>query len=160
VSDEEKRMALLPARFAAVLVFGALLVTAGDPAAGAPPDATVTAVRASGADGAYTFLVTIRSNDLGCNQYADWWEVVDEHDNLVYRRVLLHDHADEQPFTRDGGPVAVKAGQTVTVRAHMNTSGYAAEAMRGSVSAGFSRIALPAGYAAALAKKPPLPDGC
>jgi hypothetical protein len=152
-------MVRLPVTVAASL-FGALVVMAAGAAPGAQSDATVTAVRASGSAGNYTFVVTIRSNDTGCNHYADWWEVVDAGEQLVYRRVLLHDHADEQPFARDGGPVAVKADQTVTVRAHMNTSGYAPAAMRGSVAAGFKAVTLAAGYAAALAKTPPLPDNC
>jgi hypothetical protein len=152
-------MLRLPAAVAASL-FGALVVVTAGAAPGAQSDATVTAVRASGSAGNYTFVVTIRSNDTGCAHYADWWEVVDGDGRLVYRRVLLHDHADEQPFARDGGPVALQADQTVTVRTHMNTSGYAPAGMRGSVAAGFTPVTLATGYAAALAKTPPLPDIC
>ena len=145
----------------AALALGTLtLVSPQHAGASGAPDAKITAVHASCAPGNYSFNVTIESNDTGCSHYADWWEVVDEHDALVYRRVLLHDHADEQPFTRDGGPANIEPGQIVTVRAHVNTSGYSAAAMRGSVQAGFQRVELPAGYAAALAKKPPLPEGC
>jgi len=138
----------------------AFVLVMRQPGRSAAPDASIKAVHASGSSGAYTFDVTISSNDTGCAHYVDWWEVVDEHGALVYRRVLLHDHADEQPFSRDGGPVPLKAGQVVTVRAHVNTSGYATPAMRGSVQDGFHAADVPASFAADLAKKPPLPDVC
>ena len=146
--------------FAALVLAVGTIVMSAPPAKAASGDAKVIAVTAAGAFGAYTFNVTIASNDTGCAHYVDWWEVVDENGALVYRRVLLHDHADEQPFTRDGGPASVRADQIVTVRAHVNTSGYAAAAMHGSVTAGFKPVQLPAGYAAALAKEKPLPDVC
>lgn len=142
------------------LPLGIAALMAGESLAADAPDARVTKVQASGSSGEYTFDVTIASNDTGCAHYADWWEVVDEHGALLYRRVLLHDHADEQPFTRSGGPISLSAGQTVTVRAHMNTSGYSRAAMRGSVLSGFKSVELAADYAADLAKKQPLPDGC
>ena len=122
--------------------------------------ADVTAVRASGGAGAYQFSVTVRSPDTGCTQYADWWEVLGEDGKLIYRRVLLHSHVDEQPFTRGGGPVPIAADATVIVRAHMNTNGYGGAALKGSVKQGFTTVSLPAGFAADLAKRPPLPDGC
>jgi hypothetical protein len=137
-----------------------LLMTSGAAQAAGKPEARVTKVSVSGTPSAYTFLVTIASNDTGCQHYADWWEVVDEQGGLVYRRVLLHDHADEQPFSRDGGPVAIGDDQIVTVRAHMNTSGYSPAAMRGSAKSGFQAIDLPDGFAAGLAKKQPLPGAC
>jgi hypothetical protein len=142
------------------LIPGFAALMAGESRAADAPDARVTKVQASGSGSEYTFEVTIASNDTGCTHYADWWEVVDEHGALLYRRVLLHDHADEQPFTRSGGPIALTGGQTVTVRAHMNTSGYSRAAMRGSVQSGFRVLELPADYAPELAKKQPLPDGC
>lgn len=120
-------------------------------------DAAVVAVTAGGGTGAYTFAVTIRSNDTGAEHYADWWEVVADDGSLLYRRVLLHDHADEQPFERDGGPVPIAADRAVIVRAHMHPTGYSGSAMRGSVSAGFKAVMLPAGFAKDLEAKPPLP---
>ena len=120
-------------------------------------DASVVAVAASGAPNAYTFEVTVRSNDTGMDHYADWWEVVDARGRLAYRRVLLHDHADEQPFARDGGPVPIGRDDVVTVRVHVYPTGYSSEAMRGSVATGFSAHRLERGFAAELEKQPPLP---
>jgi len=122
--------------------------------------ADITAVVASGAAGAYTFSVTVSSPDTGCDQYADWWEVLDEEGQLLYRRVLLHSHVGEQPFTRSGGAVAVAVGQIVWVRAHMNTSGYGGVAFKGSVQDGFVAAELAAEFAAEVVEQEPLPFGC
>jgi hypothetical protein len=125
-----------------------------------PPGADVVAVLASGVPGVYQFNVGIRSQDLGCAQYADWWEVVSTDGKLLYRRVLLHSHVDEQPFTRSGGPIPIQADTVVWVRAHMNTGGYGGAAFKGSVKTGFKQAMPEVGFAAGLAKQAPLPDGC
>ena len=65
--------------------------------------AAVEDVSVSGDPGRYQFAVTIRSDETGCDQYADWWEVVSESGDLLYRRILAHSHVDEQPFARSGG---------------------------------------------------------
>lgn len=122
--------------------------------------ADVVAVQAAGAPGAYQFNVTVKSPDTGCKQYADWWEVVSEDGKLLYRRVLLHSHVDEQPFTRSGGPVPIQAETVVWVRAHLNTSGYSGAALKGSVKTGFKPAVPDSGFAAGLAKQAPLPNGC
>jgi hypothetical protein len=120
----------------------------------------VIAVQASGQPGAYQFNVGIRSPDKGCAQYADWWEVVSADGKLLYRRVLLHSHVDEQPFTRSGGPVPIQPDTVVWVRAHMNTGGYGGAAFKGSVKTGFKQAVPDAEFAAGLAKQAPLPEGC
>jgi hypothetical protein len=104
--------------------------------------------------------VGIESPDQGCEQYADWWEVVSEEGELVYRRILLHSHVDEQPFVRSGGPVEIEQGTTVWVRAHMQPGGYGGQAFRGSPEAGFAPAEPPPGLGQDLAEQPPLPDGC
>lgn len=122
--------------------------------------ADVVAVSVGGQAGAYEFTVTIRSPDQGCKQYADWWEVLSEEGRLLYRRVLLHSHVDEQPFARSGGPVALAPETIVWVRAHMNTSGYGGIAFKGSVKQGFAPAPISPDFAATLARQPPLPKGC
>ncbi|PRX57940.1 hypothetical protein [Flagellimonas meridianipacifica] len=122
--------------------------------------AKVTAVSISGSENAYTFQVTISSPDLGCNQYADWWEVIDMEGNLVYRRILAHSHVNEQPFTRSGGQVQISAGTKVYIRAHMNNSGYGINIFRGSVSDGFNAFELSSDFAKNLESEQPLPSGC
>jgi hypothetical protein len=126
----------------------------------ARPVADVISVEASGEAGAYTFSVEIESPDQGCEQYADWWEVVSEEGALVYRRILLHSHVDEQPFVRSGGPVEVDSRTEVWVRAHMAPGGYGGRALKGSVEAGFVPTEMPAGFAEELVEQPPLPDSC
>ncbi len=107
----------------------------------------------------FNFAVTVHSDDTGCNRYADWWEVVTPDGELIYRRVLTHSHVDEQPFTRSGGPVPVRADQEVIVRVHSHPTGYSGEVWRGCVDAGFAATTLPS-FAASLEHEPPLPRGC
>jgi hypothetical protein len=128
------------------------------PSAGAVAD--VVSVKVGGKPGAYTFSVGIRSPDQGCEQYADWWEIVSEAGELVYRRILLHSHVDEQPFVRSGGPVQVDPGITIWVRAHIHPTGYGGQAFKGSVQAGFAPAEMPASLGSDLAGQPPLPDSC
>jgi len=122
--------------------------------------AKVVSVTARGESGRYTLSVTIESQDTGCDQYADWWEVVSSDGELLYRRVLQHSHTSEQPFTRSGGPVDVQADDTVTVRAHMNNAGYSGIALRGSIAAGFETEINASEFSPALEQIAPLPDGC
>jgi len=136
--------------------------TAGDDDTGqGPTHADVQGVSTSGDAGAYDFSVTVHSPDVDCDQYADWWEVLSEDGQLIFRRILMHSHADEQPFTRGGGPVPVQADTVVIVRAHLNTVGYGGAAMRGSVAGGF--VAAPeidASFAAEVETQAPLPEDC
>jgi len=122
--------------------------------------AQVTDVSISGEENGYSFSVTISSPDTGCNQYADWWEVIDLQGNLIYRRILSHSHIDEQPFTRSGGPIEIEQDFEVYVRAHMNNSGYGGRVFKGSVQNGFTSESLSEDFAKALETSAPLPDGC
>ena len=120
----------------------------------------VTDVEATGEPGAYSFATTIKSVDTGCDRYANWWEVTTPDGRLLYRRILAHSHADEQPFTRSGGPVAIAADQEVIVRVHMHPDGYGTQAVQGSVRAGLVPLTLPQGFALELAAAEPQPSGC
>ncbi|MFN2236791.1 MAG: hypothetical protein ACK2U1_21390 [Anaerolineales bacterium] len=122
--------------------------------------AEVLSVDVSGDENAYQLLVEIRSPDTGCEQYADWWEVVSQDGDLLYRRILLHSHVSEQPFKRSGGPVAIGADTSVIVRAHMHPHGFGGMALRGSVEGGFEPVQLDANFAPNLDEIEPLPTGC
>lgn len=122
--------------------------------------AEVTDVSVSGEENRYTFSVTTSSPDLGCQQYADWWEVIDLNGNLIYRRILTHSHVTEQPFTRTGGPVAISSTDEVYIRAHMNTTSYGNKVFKGSVSDGFTSRNLDVEFAIGLEKIAPLPAKC
>ena len=122
--------------------------------------AQVLKVEATGEANNYTFAVTVRSPDTGCDRYADWWEVITPSGELLYRRVLLHSHVNEQPFKRTGGVVKIQPQQKVIVRVHMSPDGYSLMAQQGTVESGFSPSALPEDFAASLANVEPLPTNC
>lgn len=126
------------------------------------PVATVVKVSASGNENDYSFAVTLRSPDTGCAQYANWWEVISEDGELIYRRILGHSHVNEQPFTRSGGSVNVMAAQTIIVRAHMNNTGYGSGeiALIGSVQDGFESFDIGSGFASEIETIAPQPTGC
>lgn len=129
----------------------------GEPATA--PRASVVEVTVTGEPGAYTFAVAVASDETGCEQYADWWEVVGADGALVYRRILTHSHPGEQPFTRTGGPVAIAADDEVLVRAHLDR-GYRGTALRGTVAGGFAAEVAAESVATGLETAPPQPDGC
>ena len=108
----------------------------------------------------YIFSVTISSPDLGCQQYADWWEIIDTDGNLLSRRILAHSHVNEQPFTRAGAPTNISSATEVYIRAHMNTTGYGIKVFKGSVANGFTSDNLEVEFAKDLEKIEPLPSNC
>jgi len=122
--------------------------------------ARVVSVSASGSENSYTFSVGISSPDTGCDQYADWWEVITEDGELLYRRILAHSHVDEQPFIRSGGTVDISNTDIVIIRAHMNTSGYGTDVYKGSINTGFTADGVDQDFAQNLATVDPLPSGC
>ncbi len=138
----------------------AILVALPSACGAAEPLADVISVETTGEPGAYTFEVGISSPDTGCDRYADWWEVLSEDGELLYRRILTHSHVDEQPFARPGGPVPVGADEVVWVRAHMHPAGFGGQAARGSAAGGFELAALDPDFAPGAAERAPLPEGC
>lgn len=122
--------------------------------------ADVLIVKTTGTTDNYTFSVTLKSPDTGCEQYANWWEVISPEGDLIYRRILGHSHVDEQPFTRSGGPVRISNDREVIIRAHMNNAGYGGKALKGSVAVGFKPVELARNFANDLEKVDPLPSDC
>ncbi len=108
----------------------------------------------------YWFEVTIKSPDEGCDQYADWWEIIDEQENMLYRRILMHSHVSEQPFTRSGGPLKLAPDKVIIIRAHMNNLGYGENVMKGSIKNGFKSASISGNFAKHLASTEPLPPEC
>ena len=93
-------------------------------------------------------------------QYADWWEVLSEEGELLYRRILVHSHPDTQPFTRSGGPVNIDDKSVVYVRGHMNSVGYIGDVMKGSITSGFHVVTEIPIFSKNVEKQMPLPQGC
>ena len=122
--------------------------------------ADVISVKTSGSSNTYQFSVEISSPDTGCEQYADWWEVLSEDGELIYRRILLHSHVNDQPFTRSGGPVNIGEDTIVIIRAHMNITGYGGAVITGSIKSGFVYTDLPIDFSPEVEKLAPLPSGC
>lgn len=121
---------------------------------------SVEKVEAKGSENAYTFYVTLASPDTGCDQYANWWEVLSTEGELIYRRILAHSHVNEQPFTRSGGTVKIAADQQVWIRAHMNNTSYSKNAFKGSVNQGFSKSELDPNFAATVESQEPQAGDC
>lgn len=122
--------------------------------------ADVVSLDVTGGPKAYQFSVGIASPDEGCHQYADWWEVLTEDGDLIYRRILAHSHVAEQPFVRSGGPVAVDADTVVVVRAHMHPGGYGGTGLKGTVRTGFEEKEFDPDFALEVESEPPQPTGC
>ena len=150
------------------LLFVLLIACGGEESAGDPgkmnqedePSAEVLSVAVSGSELNYTFNVEVKSPDTGCDQYADWWEVVSLDTTLLYRRILAHSHVSEQPFKRSGGPVTISKSQQVIVRAHMNNLGYGVHVLKGSIEKGFEQTKIATVFGQALSELKPLPDNC
>lgn len=122
--------------------------------------AKVIAVSCTGQENNYTLSVTIESPDTGCDQYANWWEVITPQGELIYRRILGHSHVDEQPFTRSGGPVVIGANDSIIVRAHMNNLSYGSQVFKGAVVNDLVQDSLSSDYAINLETIEPLPGDC
>ncbi len=81
-------------------------------------------------DGTWQFNVTLSSPYDSPERYADAWRVVGL-DGAVYgERILTHDHANEQPFTRSESGIEIPGGVTeVLVEGRDQLSGWGGETM-------------------------------
>lgn len=123
-------------------------------------EAKIVSVNHTGNTGNYYFQVGISSPDKGCDQYANWWEVISESGDLIYRRILGHSHVNEQPFVRSGGGINISPDQVVIVRAHMNIAGYTTQVFKGSINSGFETFETDKDFAKALENQEPLAHSC
>jgi hypothetical protein len=106
---------------------------APSPEADGAANADVVHVRAvEGAEGTWTFHVTVQHPDTGWEDYADGWDVLTPDDTVLkpdpdspFTRLLLHPHESEQPFTRSQTAIVIPPGVTlVRVRAHDLVDGF------------------------------------
>jgi len=68
---------------------------------------------------------TIAHADEGWQHYADNFRVLTPDGRELARRVLLHPHVDEQPFTRSQAGIEIPPGVTrLIVEAHDSVHGY------------------------------------
>jgi len=117
-----------PIPFFAFLVLGACLATfaarAADPASQRYPDVVAVKAQPRAAD-RFDFDVTVSSPYDTPQRYADAFRVVGKDGTVYGERRLLHDHAGEQPFTRDLYGVRIPRGvRAVTVQARDRQYGY------------------------------------
>gem|GEM_PF-889771 len=76
----------------------------------------------------WNFDVTLKYPDTGWEDYADGWHVETLDGRILGKRILLHPHVNEQPFTRGLSNVLVPADVSdVQVRSHALVSGYSEE---------------------------------
>ncbi len=102
---------------------GAVGETGGD-AADRFPDVLAVELRPAG-EGTYDVAVTISSPYDTPQRYADGWRVLDPEGNVLGTHMLMHDHANEQPFTRTQRGLQIPAGVTrVTVEGRDQANGY------------------------------------
>ena len=94
------------------------------------PDVLRVSVKAQG-EGRFDFDVTIASPYDTPQRYADAFRVTGEGGVIYGERVLLHDHAGEQPFTRDLYGVSIPASvRAVVVQARDSRYGYGGKSVR------------------------------
>ena len=93
------------------------------------PDVVAVQVRPRAAD-SFDFDVTVSSPYDTPRRYADAFRVTDAGGRVFGERILLHDHANEQPFTRDlhGVRIAPEV-RTVNVQARDMQHGYGGKSM-------------------------------
>lgn len=98
------------------------------------PDVMAVTVQPRGA-GKFDFDVTVSSPYDSAQRYADAFRVMGKDGKVYGERKLAHDHASEQPFTRDlhgvSIPVAVRA---VVVQARDQKYGYGGKTVEVSLS--------------------------
>ncbi len=111
-------------RFRAAVV--ALSLTCASPLAIAGAADVIAATVRQGADGTWSFEVTMRCDDRSAAHFCDRFEILTPTLRVVGVRRLLHDHTDEQPFTRELQGVNVPDGfpRGVLIRGHHNIRGY------------------------------------
>lgn len=123
------------------------------------PTADILAVYSYQKEEGFKFGVKLKSEETGCEQYADWWEILNEKGELIYRRILVHSHPDTQPFTRWGSLVKIDKNDLLYIRAHMNF-GYSGNVFSGTVAKGFKETQNFPDFNTSIETQSPQPQGC
>ena len=80
---------------------------------------------ASTTNGAWTFQVTVSSPYDSPERYADGWRVIGPDGTEYGFRLLTHDHASEQPFTRSLSDVQIPDDvEVVTIEGRDQLNGF------------------------------------
>lgn len=123
---------LLPSILASLLLSGCSLILERFPepdAANEFPDVIGVELRPVG-DRVFDVAVTISSPYDTPERYADGWRVLDQEGNVLGTHMLLHDHANEQPFTRVQRGLHVPTGiDEVTVEGRDQANGYGGQTL-------------------------------
>ncbi len=97
---------------------------AADPPQQRYPDVISAKVRPNGSD-SFDFDVTLSSPYDTPQRYADAFQVMGKDGKIYGERILLHDHAAEQPFTRSLHAVKVpKPARAVVIQGRDQRFGY------------------------------------
>lgn len=82
-------------------------------------------------DGVYTATVTVSSPYDTPDRYADGWRVLKAGtDEVLGEHMLAHDHADEQPFSRNQTGLKIPDGvDRVTIEGRDQENGYGGDTM-------------------------------
>lgn len=97
----------------------------GDQAGGELFPDVVDASATRDGDGTWTFSATLSSPYDSAERYADAWRVVGPDGTVYGTRELLHDHANEQPFTRSQSGIEIPDDvDEVTVEGRDQVSGW------------------------------------
>lgn len=95
------------------------------PVRGLPDEVAVIDAKADCVAGRCTFSATLKHADSGWKHYANHWRVLSPGGEELGKRVLLHPHENEQPFTRSLGNIKVPADlDHVIIEAHDSVHGY------------------------------------
>lgn len=94
----------------------------------------VVDVSVSGDGSSYSFVVTMSSPYDSPERYADAWRVIGDDGQVYGVRELLHDHANEQPFTRSLEGVEIPEGvASVTIQGRDQVYGWGGEVVEVSL---------------------------
>ncbi len=135
-------------RLAAVAVTALALAGCGDSATVDEPERTPAPAEAGEArfptiedvqvsqagPGVYDFAVTISSPYDSPERYANGWRVLAPDGTVLGEQELAHDHASEQPFTREQTGVRIPSGtDSVRVEPRDLRNGYGGEKVEASL---------------------------